>query len=279
MELIFRSLNADEIDCRVAQVKLPDGDKKGGVSLLLYKDARVDQNILDETVGPMNWQRRHTRDNANCIVSLWDDEKKQWIEKEDTGTESNTEAEKGLASDSFKRACFNWGIGRELYTAPFIWISSDQCRIYSRKNNQGKDVGVCNDKFYVAKIQITDGKITQLFIGNASQGNQIVFSYGSLPKESTKAKEEPKPEPVKEEKKPEPKPATISEATRTDILGLAEKAGVPIKMVLQQAQVSDVRELSVKAGEDMIKALQRAIIRKNREARNGSERTDSIQSA
>ena len=103
---MFRELHADEIECRVAQAK------SNGVSLLLYKDARCDQNILDETVGPMNWMRSHTRENANCIVSIWDEAKKQWISKEDTGTESNTEKEKGLASDSFKRACFNWGIGR-----------------------------------------------------------------------------------------------------------------------------------------------------------------------
>ena len=74
-----------------------------GCSLLLYKDARCDMNILDETVGSKNWQRKHTRDNANCIVSIWDEDKKQWIEKEDTGTESYTEKEKGQASDSFKR--------------------------------------------------------------------------------------------------------------------------------------------------------------------------------
>ena len=108
----FRLLNADEIDCRVSAVS------EKGLSLLLYKDARVDMNILDETVGPMNWQRKHTRENSNCVVSIWDGEKNQWIEKEDTGTESFTEKEKGLASDSFKRACFNWGIGRELYTTP-----------------------------------------------------------------------------------------------------------------------------------------------------------------
>ena len=79
MELKFRSLRADEIECRVSSIK------ENGLSLLLYKDARVDQNILDETVGPLNWQRHHTRDNANCIVSIWDSDKKQWIEKEDTG--------------------------------------------------------------------------------------------------------------------------------------------------------------------------------------------------
>ena len=97
MELKFRTLKESEIDVRVATVT------EKGVSLLLYKDARCDMNILDEAVGPMNWQRSHTRDNANCIVSIWDEDKKQWISKEDTGTESFTEKEKGQASDSFKR--------------------------------------------------------------------------------------------------------------------------------------------------------------------------------
>ncbi len=118
MELKFRKLREDEIDCRVAQVF--NTEKWQGVSLLLYKDARCDMNILDETVGCLNWQRTHCRENANCIVSIWDEDKKQWISKEDTGTESNTEKEKGLASDSFKRSCFNFGIGRELYSAPNI---------------------------------------------------------------------------------------------------------------------------------------------------------------
>lgn len=92
----IRTLTAREIECRVAQIS-----RKGdAVSLLLYKDARVDMNILDEVFGPMNWQRRHCRDNANCVISVWDEDKRCWVEKEDTGTESNTEAQKGLASDS-----------------------------------------------------------------------------------------------------------------------------------------------------------------------------------
>jgi hypothetical protein len=157
LELKFRQLRADEIDCRVAQIK------PNGLSLLLYKDARCDMNILDETVGPMNWQRKHGRDNANCIVSIWDEDKKQWIEKEDTGTESNTEAEKGLASDSFKRACFNWGLGRELYTAPFIWVSSEKCRIEQKGNGF-----TTYDKFAVEKIVVDKGIITGLSIINTS---------------------------------------------------------------------------------------------------------------
>lgn len=153
---MFRELHADEIECRVAQAK------NNGVSLLLYKDARCDQNILDETVGPMNWMRAHTRENANCIVSIWDDEKKQWISKEDTGTESNTEKEKGLASDSFKRACFNWGIGRELYTAPFIWIKAEDCTGL----NQYGDKWKCFDTFEVQKIVIENKRIVALAIRN-----------------------------------------------------------------------------------------------------------------
>ena len=164
---MFRLLNANEIECRVAQVK------KNGLSLLLYKNARADMSILDETVGPMNWQRRHCRDNANCIVSIWDPEKKQWIEKEDTGTESNTEAEKGLASDSFKRACFNVGIGRELYTAPFIWVTPPNCEI---KEVNGRYA--CYDRFDVSEIGYNERReINRLVIVNAKTHN-VVFEFG-----------------------------------------------------------------------------------------------------
>ena len=155
---MFRDLRADEIECRVAQAK------ENGVSVLLYKDARCDQNILDETVGAMNWQRHHSRDNANCTVSLWDEKKSQWVSKEDTGTESNTEKEKGLASDSFKRACFNWGIGRELYTAPFIWINAKECSGLKQYGDKWK----CFDNFAVEKIVIENKRIVALAIRNTN---------------------------------------------------------------------------------------------------------------
>lgn len=138
----FRTLRADEIECRVASIS------NKGLTLLLYKDARCDQNILDETVGPFNWMRHHSRENANCTVSIWDAEKAQWIEKEDVGTPSNTEAAKGLASDSFKRACFNWGVGRELYSAPFIWVPAEKANI-STEGGKAK----CYDRFTVQEIE------------------------------------------------------------------------------------------------------------------------------
>ena len=160
----FRTLKANEIDCRIATIK------GNGLTLLLYKDARVDQNILDETVGKMNWQRKHSRDNANCIVSIWDEAKKQWIEKEDTGTESFTEKEKGLASDSFKRACFNWGIGRELYSAPFIWISSEDAEIKQGGNGKFQ----CYDKFIVEQILYDNERnIAAISIKNTTKNKRV----------------------------------------------------------------------------------------------------------
>ena len=157
----FRDLRADEIECRVQSVK------ESGLVLLLYKDARVDMNILDETVGSSNWQREHyeCKGNLFCRVgidvnALVENAEPRWVFKSDCGTESNTEAQKGEASDSFKRACFNWGIGRELYTSPFIWIPADKCNI---KN------GKCYDKFIVEKIIIENKQIVALAIYNVSK--------------------------------------------------------------------------------------------------------------
>lgn len=168
MELKFRALTADEIEVRVSMAR------QNGVSLLLYKNSRCDQNILDETVGAMNWQRHHTRENANCIVSIWDNEKQQWIEKEDTGVESNTEKEKGLASDSFKRACFNWGIGRELYTSPFIWVKAEDCKNLKADWDKWR----CMDSFSVEDITIEGKKITSLTVRNNTTGKRC-FSWKS----------------------------------------------------------------------------------------------------
>ncbi|MFC2799626.1 MAG: Rad52/Rad22 family DNA repair protein [Anaeroglobus sp.] len=112
-------LTANDVECRIKKIT------NEGAVLLLYKTARVDMRILDEVYGSMNWQRHHEVINNNlfCTISVWDSEKSQWVSKQDVGTESNAEAEKGQASDAFKRAGFAWGIGRELYDSPFIWIS------------------------------------------------------------------------------------------------------------------------------------------------------------
>ncbi|WP_418929304.1 hypothetical protein [Clostridium fessum] len=221
-KLSFRTLKAAEIDCRISTVS------QKGISLLLYKDARVDQNILDETVGPMNWQRSHSRDNANCTVSLWDDEKQQWISKEDTGTESNTEKEKGLASDSFKRACFNWGIGRELYTAPFIWIAVGDCKVVDsgRTDKYGKPVFTCYDKFKVSRIGYdTDRNIIDLVI--VDKKGKAVFSISRVDENGNK---------------PDDPPALEEKYVNSLFLEL-KRTGVGLSSLLKSFNVSDVHEL------------------------------------
>ena len=125
---IIRLLKADEIECRIGNIS------EKGVSILLYKDARVDQKILDEVFGPFGWKRSHASIDGNlyCTVSVRDPETGEWISKQDVGTTGFTEKEKSQASDSFKRACFNWGIGRELYSAPFIWLSANKVNLLQK---------------------------------------------------------------------------------------------------------------------------------------------------
>ena len=132
----IRLLGKEDIDVRVAQPLA--GNNKVRVSLLLYKNARGDMKILDELFTPMGWKRSHKMigDRLYCQVDVWDAEKKEWICKEDVGVESNTEAEKGQASDSFKRACVNWGIGRELYTAPRIVVELKENEYTKDQNNR-----------------------------------------------------------------------------------------------------------------------------------------------
>jgi len=137
----FRQLKAEEIECRIQTI----GEK--GCSLLLYKDARCDMNILDEEVGADNWQRKHYECKGNLFCSVGIKVEDNWVWKDDCGTESNAEKQKGEASDSFKRACVNWGIGRELYTAPFIFIPSSDIRIFDKNNKKAT-----YDKFYVSEI-------------------------------------------------------------------------------------------------------------------------------
>ena len=157
----FRDLTADEIEVRVQSVK------QNGIVLLLYKNARVDMNILDETVGVENWQNRFYEHKGILFCSLGintnyakSELPDRWIWKDDAGVESNTDAEKGNASDARKRSGFAWGIGRELYTSPFIWIPADKCGI-----NNGK----CYDRFYVEKIKIEDKRIMAISIINESK--------------------------------------------------------------------------------------------------------------
>lgn len=216
----FRLLRADEIEVRISQCN------QYGVGLLLYKDARCDQNILDETVGPMNWQRHHTRDNANCVVSIWDESKQQWISKEDTGTESFTEREKGLASDSFKRACFNWGIGRELYTSPDMFVFKKDLKTLGEYNGKW----TCKDRFKVTDIQYIDSNICYVKILNQKTDKEIEFGTPADAKQEQGNIEN----------------MLISEIKIKALIERCEKEGVQVGKILSLYKVKRLSELTEK---------------------------------
>lgn len=160
-------LNIDQIEFRVQSV-----NKGGYATILAYKDARVDMQRLDEVCGPLNWKREHSRDNHNCTVSIWSAEAGHWVGKEDTGTESNAEAQKGLASDSFKRACFNWGIGRELYDYPAI-----QVKLKDDELNNGKPSWKFRLREWIWYVEFDADKQVAFLAGKDKDGN-IRFKFG-----------------------------------------------------------------------------------------------------
>lgn len=142
MKILNKPLDISDIDFRVQSI-----NNGGYATILPYKDARVDMNRLDKVVGPLSWKREHEfkNDKMYCKVSIFCHSLKEWITKEDVGTESKMDSSKGEASDAFKRACFNWGIGRELYDYPVISIKLNQ--------NEWKKNGKFNNATYELKLK------------------------------------------------------------------------------------------------------------------------------
>ncbi len=217
----IRLLRADEIECRVAAIN------EKGMSLLLFKDARVDQKILDETFTPFGWRRTHQSIDGNlyCTVEIWDSGKGQWIAKQDVGTTSYSEKEKGQASDSFKRACFNWGIGRELYTAPFIWVPSTKAVIQKKENRY-----VTQERFTLCSIAYNSQReINALCIAN-SRG-QTVFQW------QKSANLEPG-------EKPDNLMHSLTEAQRKVLEKELERTGVSMEAVLERYHIQELGEIT-----------------------------------
>ncbi len=213
----FRYLKEDEIECRVSQIKAE------GITLLLYKTARTDADILDETVGADKWENDFKVINDVLYGGIGVDYGNGLVWKWDAGTESNIEADKGRASDAFKRAGFKHGIGREVYTAPFIFVPADKCNIKDRK---------CNDKFTVSWIDYTDGRITGLAIVNTKTGREVFsMSKGAVmapvPLESPKF-ERPYPKIICERCGEEIKPCRVNgevKSVEAQVDGSREKFG------------------------------------------------------
>ena len=177
---MFRPLTADEVECRVAQV----GKSKHGTyaMFLIYKDARVDQKLLDEVVGPRNWKNEYAFINGSlyCTISIWDTDKKEWISKQNVGTESNTEATKGEASDAFKRAGFNWGIGRELYSAPRIIINLRDDEFDNRDGTIRVKPSV---KFFVSDLHCDEKTRVIDRLSISDNGGQVRYTYNATVRE------------------------------------------------------------------------------------------------
>ena len=162
-------LSVEQIDFRVQSI-----NKGGYATILAYKDARVDMQRLDDVVGPLYWKREHNTQNRNCVVSIFNPVTGEWISKEDTGTESFAESEKGLASDSFKRACFNWGIGRELYEYPRISIklNENEFKVDGQKVRQTYELNLHDWRWFT---EFDGPKIRMLIAKDAS--NKVRFEW------------------------------------------------------------------------------------------------------
>lgn len=226
---IVRLLNADEIECRVAVVNAK------GASLLLFKDARVDQKILDETYTPFGWRRSHQSIDGNlyCTVEVWDESRQQWVGKQDVGAMSDYEKEKGQASDSFKRACVNWGIGRELYTAPFIWVPADKADIQQKGNKY-----VCNGHFKVKLIAYNDSReISSLEIVDSK--GQIVYSMKQTVSRDNSMKQE----------------EGLSKASEVLLLAELNRTGVALETVLGRYGIEDISQMSQEIYEKALRSL------------------------
>lgn len=225
---MVRLLKADEIECRAATVN------EKGVSLLLYKDARVDQKILDETFGTFGWQRSHQCINGNlyCTVAVYDKESGTWVEKQDVGVAGFAEKEKSQASDAFKRACFNWGIGRELYTAPFIWIPASKADI--QKNG---DKYYCSDRFSVSFIGYNENReIVELKIMNDK--GKTVYELKAKGTKQKEAQETP-----------------LSREQMDSLKAELQRTGVSMEAVQERYQIQKPDIMSVEAYNKVMAAL------------------------
>jgi len=165
-------LTVDEIDFRIQSI-----NKGGYATILAYKDARVDMKRLDDVYGPLGWQKKYIPigDTLHCAVGVWDDKSSQWVWKQDVGTESNTEATKGQASDAFKRACFNWGIGRELYDYPIIQLKLNDNE-WNQDTSKPKATWNLKLKEWRWLTQFDGPKLT--FIAAKDSSDKLRFKWG-----------------------------------------------------------------------------------------------------
>ena len=247
----IRLLKADEIECRVSVIN------EKGLSLLLYKDARVDQRILDETFGAFGWKRSHQCIDGNlyCTVEVFDKETMQWIAKQDVGTMGYTEKEKSQASDSFKRACFNWGIGRELYSAPFIWIPAGKASIQMKEGEDRKKRYYCNDRFSVESIAYNNDREISALVINNDKGQTVYELKAKADMGSRKEKVEPKGKKESGQQKQEPQKEGITKEQMDLLQEELKRTGVAMEAVQERYKITAPESMNEKTYKRVMEAL------------------------
>ena len=267
---LSRPLDISDIDFRVQSI-----NNGGYATILAYKDARVDMARLDAAVGPLGWQRQHELISGNlyCHVGIFNPETNHWVWKSDVGTESMTEATKGQSSDSFKRACFNWGIGRELYDYPVISVklNENEWDNKSGKPRQTYNLKIKDWKWY---SEFTDGRLS--FLAAKDENGKLRFKWGEMkPKEvepeykqaASVQEVEVTPEPVAEVK-----PVT----EEGDVKGFLKKEVTPLEEVDGSAEerqhaIEQYKSVFGKAPhgrmatDTMLNSVQEEIMRLNKE--------------
>lgn len=155
---LSKPLDIKDVDFRIQSI-----NKGGYATILAYKDARVDMNRLDEVCGP-NWQKdyRYIESKGMLFCRVGIKIGNEWIWREDLGVESFTEKQKGQASDAFKRACFNWGIGRELYDYPLIQVKLNSDEFKVDNNGKAKQTWNLKLKEWIWSSEFKDGKVMSL---------------------------------------------------------------------------------------------------------------------
>jgi len=236
---LTRPLDISDIDFRVQSI-----NNGGYATILAYKDARVDMARLDAAVGPLGWQRKHEFINGKlfCHVGLWNDECHQFVWKSDVGTESMTEAAKGESSDSFKRACFNWGIGRELYDYPVISVKLNENE-WTKDGGRPKQTYNLKIRDWTWYSEFTDGRVS--FLAAKDENGKVRFKWGEMkPKqEEPKFKPAAAPVEVQDDVQPEPQPAPVQVADEANVKGILKPQADEESDPVRDALISEYNQL------------------------------------
>jgi hypothetical protein len=225
---LSRPLDISDIDFRVQSI-----NNGGYATILAYKDARVDMARLDAAAGPLEWQRKHEIINGNlyCHVGIFNVSIGEWVWKCDVGTESMTEATKGQSSDSFKRACFNWGIGRELYDYPIISVKLNDNE-WSKDGGRPKQTYNLKIRDWVWYSEFTDDRLS--FLAAKDENGKVRFKWGTM-----------KPKQTEPEYKPASGSPEVAEVVSEPVVSKDEDANVAGMLKKKNEELDEQRELLI----------------------------------